>query len=316
MRSSPSPSAWDEAYHTRQPLLRSLWLAASSSSWASPDCGHWWFASSRKVSRRVSCQWWGKRMEKRGFFFEVVWGCADFFSAISAIQTSYRPNFWWPTGEPRYWCWCWPLSVLHRIPKLRRHLFNNFNRCTWGFLRTWTEWSHKPNTVIIFRWSKGIQRCCEVNDCSCLKLFEAEGMGLSVADPATLVTLNSLSPSNYDSAKSLGLTPSMSVLGKHNEYTMKTSCFLNISESFWIILNPYCQETFFAVPTCSDKSPGFKAVAQHCSALRHCYAAWPHSWWTSTGGWCDLVQAVHRPLFANWFLDDEAPIWSNLHQSC
>ena len=30
------------------------------------------------------------------------------------------------------------------------------------------------------------------------------GMGLSVADPATLVTLNSLSPSNYDSAKSLG----------------------------------------------------------------------------------------------------------------
>jgi hypothetical protein len=65
-----------------------------------------------------------------------------------------------------------------------------------------------------------------------LKLFEAEGMGLSVADPATLVTLNSLSPSNYDSAKSLGLTPSMSVLGKHNEYTMKTSCFLNISESF------------------------------------------------------------------------------------
>ena len=71
MRSSPSPSAWDEAYHTRQPLQRSLWLAASSSSWASPDCGHWWFASSRKVSRRVSCQWWGKRMEKRGFF----WSC-------------------------------------------------------------------------------------------------------------------------------------------------------------------------------------------------------------------------------------------------
>ena len=31
------------------------------------------------------------------------------------------------------------------------------------------------------------------------------GMGLSVADPATLVTLNSLSPSNYDSAKSLGV---------------------------------------------------------------------------------------------------------------
>ena len=34
-----------------------------------------------------------------------------------------RPNFWWLTGEPRYWCWCWPFSVLHRIPKLRRAPF-------------------------------------------------------------------------------------------------------------------------------------------------------------------------------------------------
>jgi len=36
----------------------------------------------------------------------------------------------------------------------------------------------------------------------CFIAFQSsEGMGLSVADPATLVTLNSLSPSNYDSAK-------------------------------------------------------------------------------------------------------------------
>ena len=34
--------------------------------------------------------------------------------------------------------------------------------------------------------------------------YSATGMGLSVADPATLVSLNSLSPSNYDSAKRLG----------------------------------------------------------------------------------------------------------------
>ena len=34
--------------------------------------------------------------------------------------------------------------------------------------------------------------------------FSGTGMGLSVADPATLVSLNSLSPSNYDSAKRLG----------------------------------------------------------------------------------------------------------------
>ena len=122
MRSSPSPSAWDEAYHTRQPLQRSLWLAASSSSWASPDCGHWWFASSRKCQGEYLANDEGNAW-KSEVFFEVVWGCGDFFSAISAIQTSYRPKFWWPTGEPRYWCWCWPLSVLHRIPKLRRHLF-------------------------------------------------------------------------------------------------------------------------------------------------------------------------------------------------
>ena len=161
--------------------------------------------------------------------------------------------------------------------------FNNFNRCTWGFLRTWTEWTHHRLT----RWSSlgdpKVSKFCDTLHtsayCSCLKLFEAEGMGLSVADPATLVTLNSLSPSNYDSAKSLGLTPSMSVLG-NNENQL-------LSEYLWIILNPYCQDLpgNFAVPGCSDKSPGFKAVAQHCSALRHCYAAWPHSWWTSTGGW-------------------------------
>ena len=34
--------------------------------------------------------------------------------------------------------------------------------------------------------------------------YSGTGMGLSVADPATLVSLNSLSPSNYDSAKRLG----------------------------------------------------------------------------------------------------------------
>lgn len=41
------------------------------------------------------------------------------------------------------------------------------------------------------------------------------GMGLSVADPATLVTLNSLSPSNYDSAKCPAM---MSVLSDSLKY--------------------------------------------------------------------------------------------------
>ena len=264
MRSSPSPSAWDEAYHTRQPLQRSLWLAASSSSWASPDCGHWWFASSRKVSRRVSCQWWGKRMEKRVFFFEVVWGCADFFSAISAIQTSYRPNFWWPTGEPRYWCWCWPLSVLHRIPKLRRHLFNNFNRCTWGFLRTWTEWSHKPNTVIIFRWSKGVAKSMTAAVWSCLKL-KAWVFPLQILQlwwpwthwaPATTTR-----PSHLDWP-----LPWASLVNTMNTQWKPVAFWisLNYSESFWIHIARKLFLLFRHVPTSLLVSRLWLSIAVLC----------------------------------------------------
>ena len=44
------------------------------------------------------------------------------------------------------------------------------------------------------------------------------GMGLSVADPATLVTLNSLSPSNYDSAKCPAMMSVLSVLSDSPKY--------------------------------------------------------------------------------------------------
>ncbi len=56
------------------------------------------------------------------------------------------------------------------------------------------------------------------------------GMGLSVADPATLVTLNSLSPSNYDSAKSLG-TVLGTIFGTHFFNTKRFKC-LKIAHLF------------------------------------------------------------------------------------